>query len=137
MYCPFDPHLKLMAKQGETFSDPERYRRLDRKLIYLTITSSDLSFVVGVVSQFMQNYCIDRLIAHHPYSKLSQKAPGQGLFYGDKGIPKFLDIMMLIGLVLLWLTLHYKILCFLWKKYYLLEKQETKCCCLINCCNRV
>jgi len=51
--CPMDPNLKLMAEQGETFSDPERYGKLVGKLIYLTITRVYLSFVVGVVSQFM------------------------------------------------------------------------------------
>jgi len=54
-----DPNQKLMADQGEVFSDPERCRRLVGKLIYLTISSLDLSFVVGVVSQFMQNPCVD------------------------------------------------------------------------------
>ena len=30
---PMDPNLKLMADQGEPYSDPERYRRLVGKLI--------------------------------------------------------------------------------------------------------
>jgi len=33
-----DPNQKLMIDQGELFLDPERYRRLVGKLIYLTIT---------------------------------------------------------------------------------------------------
>ena len=56
---PMDPNQKLMSDQGEPFPDPERYRRLVGKLIYLTITRPDLSFVVGVVSQFMQDPHID------------------------------------------------------------------------------
>ncbi|RDX77333.1 putative mitochondrial protein, partial [Mucuna pruriens] len=51
---PMDPNLKLMVKHGEPYSDPERYRRLIGKLIYLTITRPDISFAIGVVSQFMQ-----------------------------------------------------------------------------------
>ena len=39
--------------------DSERYRRLVGKLIYLTITRLDISFVVGVVGQFMQNPHVD------------------------------------------------------------------------------
>jgi len=48
-----------MVEHGEAFSNPERYVRLVGKLIYLTITISNMSFVVGVVSQFMQNTCVD------------------------------------------------------------------------------
>ena len=56
---PMDPNLKLMADQRGIYPDPERYRRLVGKLIYLTITRPDISFVVGVVSQFMQNPHVD------------------------------------------------------------------------------
>jgi len=48
-----------MRDQGGLFSDPERYRKLVGKLIYLTITRPDLSYPVGVVSQFMQKPHID------------------------------------------------------------------------------
>jgi len=56
---PMDSNQKLTRDQGELFSDPERYRRLVGKLIYLTITRPGLSYLVGVVSQFMQNPHID------------------------------------------------------------------------------
>ena len=53
-YRPIDSHMdpnqKLTSEEGELFSDPERYRRLVGKLIYLTITRPGLSFVVGFVS---------------------------------------------------------------------------------------
>jgi len=52
---PMDPNQKLLPNQGEPYSDPERYQRLVGKLIYLTITRPDISFTVGVVSQFMQS----------------------------------------------------------------------------------
>jgi len=55
---PVDNHMnsnkKLMTEEVELFSDPKRYRRLVRKLIYLTITRFDLSFAASVVSHFMQ-----------------------------------------------------------------------------------
>jgi len=41
---PMDPNQKLTIEEGELFFDPERYRRLVGKLIYLTITRPDLSF---------------------------------------------------------------------------------------------
>jgi len=56
---PMDSNQKLMRDQSELFSNPERYRRLVAKLIYLTITRPDFSYPVGVVSQFMQNPHID------------------------------------------------------------------------------
>ena len=57
---PMDPNQKLMAEWGEPFNDLERYRRLVGKLIYLIITRLDISFAVGVVSQFMQAPHIDQ-----------------------------------------------------------------------------
>ncbi|RDX69842.1 Copia protein, partial [Mucuna pruriens] len=43
---PMDPNMKLMVKQNDFYFDPERYRRLVGKLIYLTITRPDFSFAV-------------------------------------------------------------------------------------------
>ncbi|RDX78248.1 Copia protein, partial [Mucuna pruriens] len=51
-----------MVKHGKPYSDLERYRRLVGKLIYLTITRPDISFAVGVVSQFMQAPCFAYLL---------------------------------------------------------------------------
>lgn len=48
-----------MAKQGKLFPDLERYRRLVRKLIYLTITRLGLFFAIIVVSEFIQDPHID------------------------------------------------------------------------------
>nr|KYP40128.1 Retrovirus-related Pol polyprotein from transposon TNT 1-94 [Cajanus cajan] len=82
---PMDPNQKLMTDQGEPFREPERYRRLVGKLIYLTITRPDLSFAVGVVSQFMQVPHIDHWNAVLRILRYIKKAPGQGLLYEDKG----------------------------------------------------
>ena len=79
---PMDPNLKLMADQSE---DPERYRRLVGKLISLTITRPDISFVVGVVSQFMQNPHVDHWNAVMRILRYVQRAPRQELLYEDKG----------------------------------------------------
>jgi len=38
MDSPMDLNKILMAEQGEVFSNPQRYRRLVRKPIYLIIT---------------------------------------------------------------------------------------------------
>ena len=60
---PMDPNTKLLPNQGEPISDPEQYRRLVGKLNYLTITRTDISFAVSVVSNF--------LIPHVKYIKRS------------------------------------------------------------------
>jgi len=56
---PMDSNQKLVRNQGELFLEPKRYRRFVGKLIYITITRPDLSYPVGIVSQFMWNPQID------------------------------------------------------------------------------
>ena len=43
------PNL-LLTKDGELFEDPERYRRLVRKLNDLTITHLNIEYSVSIVS---------------------------------------------------------------------------------------
>ncbi|RDX95882.1 hypothetical protein CR513_21524, partial [Mucuna pruriens] len=79
-----DPNMKLMVKQGDPYFE-ERYRRLVDKLIYLIITRPDISFAVGIVSQFMQAPCVDHWVATLRILRYIKKAPGQGLLYEDEG----------------------------------------------------
>ncbi|KAL0355789.1 UNVERIFIED_CONTAM: Retrovirus-related Pol polyprotein from transposon RE2 [Sesamum radiatum] len=48
--------IKLSAEIGALLTDPERYRQLIRRLLYLGFTRPDVSFVVQQLSQFL----------HHP-----------------------------------------------------------------------
>ena len=54
---PMDLNIRLLLRQGEPLSDPVRYRRLVRKLNYLTIIRPDISFVVSLVNQFLDSPC--------------------------------------------------------------------------------
>ncbi|XP_068328140.1 uncharacterized mitochondrial protein AtMg00810-like [Pyrus communis] len=49
---PLDNKLQLTT-HSEALSNVTKYRRLVRKLIYLTITCFDISYAVSIVSQFM------------------------------------------------------------------------------------
>ena len=46
--------MKLSVKKGELLEYVTLYRRIVGSLIYMTITRRDLSYAVGLVSQFMQ-----------------------------------------------------------------------------------
>jgi hypothetical protein len=51
---PLEQNVKLSADEGDLVEDTIMYRRIVGSLIYMTITRLDLSYAVGVVSQFMQ-----------------------------------------------------------------------------------
>ena len=55
---PMVPGVHL-TREGKTFEDPERYRRLVRKLNYLTLTRPDIANSVSVVSQYMSTPTVD------------------------------------------------------------------------------
>ncbi|KAK8951433.1 hypothetical protein KSP39_PZI003591 [Platanthera zijinensis] len=61
--------------------NPEYYRRLVGKLIYLTVTRPDISFAVGVVSRFMHAPRVSHLQAVERILRYLKAAPGQGLVY--------------------------------------------------------
>jgi len=50
---PINPFVKLNATDGELVSDLKNFRKLIGKLLYLTHTRPNISFVVQQVSQFM------------------------------------------------------------------------------------
>ncbi len=70
---PLEQNVKLSADEGDLVEDTTMYRRIVGNLIYTTITRPDLSYAIGVVSQFMQTprkphldavKCILRYIKH-------------------------------------------------------------------------
>lgn len=49
-----DSHLKLTADKEDVLPSPTPYQRLLGRLIYLTVTGPDISFLVQLLSHFMQ-----------------------------------------------------------------------------------
>ena len=65
-----------------------RYRCLDGKFIYLTVTRPDIAYVVGVVSQFMtkpRQYHLDAVMKILEYFK---GLPSKGLLFNNNGYLK-------------------------------------------------
>ena len=54
LIMPLDQNLKFRADEGQVLDDITIYRKIVGSLIYLTISRSDLSYTVGLESQFMQ-----------------------------------------------------------------------------------
>ncbi|XP_061374741.1 uncharacterized mitochondrial protein AtMg00810-like [Gastrolobium bilobum] len=79
-----DPSVKLLLNQRESFSDPEKYRRLVEKLNQLTVTRPNISFIVSVVSQFLNSPCQEHWNAVIPILKYIKESPRKGLEYEDK-----------------------------------------------------
>ena len=52
---PVEVNAKLCAQEGKELEDPTMYRQLVGSLIYLTLTWLEISYAVGVASQYMQN----------------------------------------------------------------------------------
>jgi len=50
---PLEQNVKLNADEGDLVEDTTMYICIVGSLIYMTITRLDLSYGVGVVSQFM------------------------------------------------------------------------------------
>ena len=82
---PMNPNVKLLPRQGEPLSNPERYRRLVGKLNYLTVTRPDISFPVSVVSQFMTSPCDSHWEAVVHILRYIKSAPDKGLLFEDQG----------------------------------------------------
>ena len=84
LQLPMGSHLKLSAYAGKRLSDPEVYRRLIGKLIYLTITRPDISFAVQVLSHFIHEPVEEHLaVAKHVLRYLKSNL-GQGILHSSQ-----------------------------------------------------
>jgi hypothetical protein len=88
---PLEQNVKLNANEGDLVEDTTMYRCIVESLIYMTITRPYLSYVVGVVSQFMQTpqkphldvvRCMLRYIKHTLQCGICYKAKSQLQVHG-------------------------------------------------------
>ena len=52
---PMEPNAKMCEHEGKDLKDATMYRQLVGSLLYLTLTRTDISYAVGVMSRYMQN----------------------------------------------------------------------------------
>ena len=79
---PMEPNLKLLVESGELLPDAFVYQHLvGQRLIYLTNTHPDNTFVVSVVSQFMHAPRTSHFDVVHHILRYLKTCPGLGLYY--------------------------------------------------------
>ena len=75
------PNLHLALKDGDLIDEPERYRSLVGRLMYLTITRPDITFLVNKLCQFSSAPRTSHLNASYRVLQYIKGIVGQGLFY--------------------------------------------------------
>ncbi|KAL6290819.1 hypothetical protein ACE6H2_008329 [Prunus campanulata] len=78
-FFPMEQNLKLNNEDGELLHNPETYRRLVGRLIYLTITRPDIVHTVHILSQFMQSPRTTHKDAADRLLRYLKGTPGQGI----------------------------------------------------------
>lgn len=78
---PIDPNCKLEEDEGERLIDVGRYQRLVGKLISLLLPKLDISYAVGLVSQFMHGPTTVHLEATYRILGYTKRNPSMGLLY--------------------------------------------------------
>ena len=79
---PMVPSVHL-TREGETFEDLERCRRLFGKLNYLTVTRSDIAHFFSVLSQYLFSPTIDHWVTVEHVLCYLKGASGCGILYSN------------------------------------------------------
>lgn len=76
---PIEQNHMLALARGSLLSDPEQYRRLVGRLIYLSFTRPDLGYAVHILAQFMQAPRVEHWNAALRVVRYLKGSPGQGI----------------------------------------------------------
>ncbi|XP_070009601.1 uncharacterized mitochondrial protein AtMg00810-like [Nicotiana sylvestris] len=91
--CPMEPNVKLTTAEFDThidtsedtlLTDPWPYQRLLGKLLYLTVTRPDISFVVQSMSQFMHSPKVSHMAAALKVVRYIKSSSGLGVLLAAK-----------------------------------------------------
>ena len=80
-HFPMEQNLKFNDTYGALLPDPNSYRRLVGRLIYLTITQPDIAFPFNILSQFMQQPRQPHYDAAVGILHYIKSSPGQGILF--------------------------------------------------------
>lgn len=75
-------------KERISHEDMSAYRRLVRKLLYLTIFRPDIAYFVHQLSQFLDCPTLDHVTAAHRVLQYLKWSIGKGLFYSSNSTGK-------------------------------------------------
>ena len=78
---PMEVNIDWWDKTTALLADAGQYRRLVGKLLYLSVTRSDIAYAVSVLSQFMQTPRIVHLEGIYRVVAYLKRAPRKGLLY--------------------------------------------------------
>ncbi len=134
---PLEQNVKLSADEGDLVEDTTMYRRIVGSLIYMTITRPDLSYAVGVVSQFMQTPRKPHLDTVKRILRYIKHTLQCGIFMKPIASYKYMDTRMLIGLTMFQMEDQLVVSCFLLEVVLLVRAVKKTNSCIIKHGNRI